>query len=546
MAERDLKRGSRGSMVSRRELLRVGTLLLPTYAVAPTFFAGVAHAATVSSGGFDFYISTTGNDSNAGTLASPWAITAINTKQSAYAGKRLGIIAGTYDVSGLMTVNEGLALNINGGASSAAQTYIGSCDTSGNYSLGVSTLDAKGASGVYGGGNSNQSGIVGQQFEYGTIPSNKGNWTLDGLVFTGFSNWAVWVGGYDGTGGNCPNVTIQNCLFTGGSAASTNGTTGRNLAPLVLYSYNNCLVQNCKWLNNAGASDNEHFTAIYIWGQGGGSTGATIQNCSMINSGGIYVKTDNGSVTGTLIQRCYFDQSAKTPSGGQVQGIMGCSQPTGYGISTTVRNNIVYGGSLADCTEQLILGGYDCMHDTFNFYNNTWIAGPAFPSQGGFGIRMFTQSANAGLLNCYNNLIYDPSNVITSSYGYMDATADGFNVLDYNIYGTGNLFNSRAAGDDVAGTSKTLATWKSATGKEAHSIASGSNPFTSAGTSLPALAYQVASGSPAYQAGRVGGVSTGAVCNIGAWDGTVTQIGSSLVTGSTGSNIPQAPVLSVS
>src|SRR5882724_10552131 len=60
-------------------------------------------AYTISSGAtFDFYISPTGVNTNVGSLASPWAITAINTKQSAYAGKRLGILPGTYDVSGLM------------------------------------------------------------------------------------------------------------------------------------------------------------------------------------------------------------------------------------------------------------------------------------------------------------------------------------------------------------------------------------------------------------------------------------------------------------
>ena len=44
---------------------------------------------------FDYYIATTGSDTNPGTLASPWAITGINSKQATYAGKRLGIVAGT-------------------------------------------------------------------------------------------------------------------------------------------------------------------------------------------------------------------------------------------------------------------------------------------------------------------------------------------------------------------------------------------------------------------------------------------------------------------
>jgi len=45
----------------------------------------------------------------------------------------------------------------------------------------------------------------------------------------------------------------------------------------------------------------------------------------------------------------------------------------------------------------------------------------------------------------------------------------------------------------------------------------------------------------------VGGVASGAVCNVGAWDGTVTQIGYSSTGVATGSMAqPNPPVLTVS
>src|SRR5262249_29274500 len=47
---------------------------------------------------FDFYIDPSGSDLNDGSLAHPWAITALNTKQSTYAGLRVGLLNGTYDV----------------------------------------------------------------------------------------------------------------------------------------------------------------------------------------------------------------------------------------------------------------------------------------------------------------------------------------------------------------------------------------------------------------------------------------------------------------
>jgi hypothetical protein len=95
---------------------------------------------------FDFFISTTGSDSNPGTLVSPWAITSINTKQATYTGKRVGVLAGVYNVNSLMgSGNAGslnlVALAVNGGTVSN-QTYIGSSNASGVYTPRVSVLDA--------------------------------------------------------------------------------------------------------------------------------------------------------------------------------------------------------------------------------------------------------------------------------------------------------------------------------------------------------------------------------------------------------------------
>src|SRR5690348_7718458 len=177
-------------------------------------------AATSAGQPFDFYISTTGSDTNAGTLASPWAITAINTKQATYAGKRLGLLPGTYDVSSLMGTNENVAaLTLIGGSSSSAQTYVGSSDSSGNYSRGTATLDAKGASGFYGGSNSNQSPIVAAR-------SGCNFWTVDGVKFIGFSMWAFHVGDSPGSGSAPTHWTIQNCEFTGGNCQFATSSSG--------------------------------------------------------------------------------------------------------------------------------------------------------------------------------------------------------------------------------------------------------------------------------------------------------------------------------
>src|SRR5579872_1515131 len=124
MSKHDSKMGGTPYATTRRQLLKAGGMLIPAAALAPGIFLRTARASAAAP--FDYYISTTGSDSNPGTLASPWAITAINTKQSTYAGKRVGLLPGTYPVSHLMGTNENVAaLTLAGGSGSSSQTYIG-------------------------------------------------------------------------------------------------------------------------------------------------------------------------------------------------------------------------------------------------------------------------------------------------------------------------------------------------------------------------------------------------------------------------------------
>jgi len=118
--------------------------------------------------------------------------------------------------------------------------------------------------------------------------------------------------------------------------------------------------------------------------------------------------------------------------------------------------------------------------------------------------------------------------------GYLIGNSNGFVLSDYNIYGTRNQFGTfTSAGGDAGGvTGQTFVSFKTATGTDAHSSTNAALPFNTANwTTGPvagtrALAYQVASGSVAFGTGFTGGTSGGTVCNVGAWDGTVTQIGS--------------------
>ena len=521
--------------LSRRDVLRAGGLLLPATVLTPALFTRVSRAASVA---FDYYISTNGSDSNPGTLASPWAITAINTKQSSYASKRLGILPGTYDVSVMMknATYQGAVLQIQGGTI-ATRTYVGACDASGNYSAGTATLDAKGSVGLYGGGNSVAPYIIGQTNASvatgtGTQATALGNWTMDGLGFTGYANWAVTLSGGVDSPGQIPNVTIQNCTLH--DSVSTATTT--HPAPLMIYRASNVLVTNCWFYNNKNtAADNVHYAGIQIFDVGGPTTGVVIEKCTLENSSCICVGQDMDpiGVDNVTIRQCYFDMTSAGTNFNQYNALMGFMKTRPGMLADSVHHNIVKGGGLFDVYPT------DQGDNAVAVYNNTWdMAGQA----GNLGIRLEENvgygSGQAGgtLFSVYNNLFYDNGST-DNNYGYLCCNIDGFTVCDYNIYGTINRFYAYGVNGGAPTGTVTFTGWKTATGKEAHSTTNSGNPFTNNGAR--SLQYQISPGSPAYQTGRVGGLTAGAVCNVGAWDGIVTQIGYS----SAGLIQPNPPIL---
>jgi hypothetical protein len=480
---------------------------------------------------FDYYVAPNGDDSNHGTLASPWAITAINTKQSTYAGKRVGLLPGTYDVSSLMKAmtSEDCALQINGGPNQSTPTYIASSNASGAYQRGTAIIDAKGAVGQYGGGNSISPYVMGQSI---SLP-NMGNWTLDGLNFTGFANWAVSSGNDSGspTGTPIPNTIVQNCSFYG----SLSTTTTTHPAPVMFYSYNNARVSNCWFYDNANpTADSNHYSSINAWGFGT-SSGLVIEKCTFVNSPGIYCPMDNGPQQNITIQQDYWDFTTAGSNFALRTAILGMAPDPSIGggnqltLGSVVRNNIVRGGSVQDSEQS---GDW---YTPFAYYNNTWdLAGT---HAGGLGFRNVEAPGYSGLMTSYNNLMYDSgfTGFGSGQYGYQSCSINGFALCDYNIYGsavTGYMFSTYGSGGGGSGevVYGSLAAWKAAIsthtpGAEAHSSTNSANPFTNNGAN--ALQYQISPGSPAYQTGRVGGVASGAPCNVGAWDGTVTQIGCS-------------------
>src|SRR6185437_294962 len=166
-------------------------------------------------------------------------------------------------------------------------------------------------------------------------------------------------------------------------------------------------------------------------------------------------------------------------------------------------------------------------------YNNTFVASS---SLNGCGFLASSGGASTqGFVQFYNNGFWTGAFNTVGQYGWFFTNKNAFSLIDYNIYGTtpgsSNWANFSANGSQglgaIASTATSFANWKTlitgATGLDSHSSVNGVNPFSNNG--IYALQYQVQSGSPWFNAGRVGGVVAGASTNVGAWDGTSSQIG---------------------
>jgi hypothetical protein len=509
--------------LSRRDVLRRGALLAPGLIILPNFLLSVARGQAVAS--FDYYISPGGSDNNPGTQASPWAITALNSKQSTYGGKRVGLLDGTYNVGSMMTNNrDSPALNINGGTATSPTVLAA-------VNPGSATITAN--NGSYGGGN-NTCAVLGHK---STSPQ-QGHVTLDGLKLTGGSYQVVEIGNYDNSGPILTGVIIQNCEFTGNDCSTSSNALGGNGAQISLYRNSGTILRNNYHHSNVGmhgVGSADHFSALYQWQ----TSGTIVEFCTLINTGNLHGK--EGGNQGTTIRNCYIDVASFT-SGQNRSGIQGFDGAPTSGLtqSSTFHNNIiVYSYAAVDIQAELNNGGWST---PVAIYNNTFVAVQSWDT----GLVYYERTAGSRLLRFYNNLYFD--NGHSGGYGYLLANGDAPGLIDYNIYG-GHPSWSTVPGGQVNSSGITryssVSAWQASvsgsTGADAHSQ-SAVVTFSNAGQN--ALQYKITSG-PAFGTGRVGGVASGAACNIGAWDGTVTQIGVGSTT-TVPTAVPDAPTLSVS
>ena len=467
---------------------------------------------------FDYYISPNGSDGNPGTLASQWALTAINSKQSIYAGKRVGIIGdqGTYAClsilgGGSYTGDFSTPAFFIAGGTSSAQTYIASCNSLGVYTARLAVLD----------GQANASNNPNGQPLLGNVGSGCQYITIDGLEIKNGYNRLVSLGyqtaafgGY--TGPLSFGIIIQNCYVH----TITNAIAAANSTAITIYSSNGAIAQNNKITD---MSDSEgRADAIEFWT----SQNSIAQYNTVIATGpGMYagICNKNASNYNNTIRFNYIDLTL-AGTGVNQGGIVMDSD--GSGSTTDTANNNIVISDLPVGPYLIATGAFPASVNKQLWYNNTFIGIP------GNSTVNFYRNGAAGTMTYYNNIIK------TSSVGYrgdLNINTSAAALMDCNMYPSSPQLGLSADGTQNPPTIYTsLAAWAAAlpsgcVGKDAHSLTTVPS-FTNSGTL--AQLYELVAGSAgsatSANPGRVGGVTSGAAVDMGAWGGASppTQIGS--------------------
>lgn len=458
--------------------------------------AGVVSAGAGFAGVFDYYIATNGLDTNAGTQAAPWAITALNTKRGTYARKRVGLLDGDYNIYALLSANtdqDQYALDVAGGIA-GSPTVIAAVNPRG------ATISAKNGS-TY--GSFQGTPMIGHSGNFG-----RGYVEFRGLRITGTKRHGIRFGIYS-IGPRMQGIVVRDNEFFDFDGRA--GPSGNNYAQV---EYNQC--DGFEHANNyhhdnigitAGSAD--HFSSIMVWQ----SINGIVENNTSIRSGALYGKED--SIHGTKLRRNYVDTTHLSDS----SAIQDFSGAEATGASTTdISNNIAIGKSGGlDLRSNLTSGWQDVLTVT----NNTVIVNGNFAQPNGIILR-----ANAGKAFVNGNIVYfnttgiEPNLVNTYPAGIGRWNRNCY-YSPTNVYQCGQFPSPTSTS---RGGNLTYAQWKALTGADTNSLqGAGANPQFLGAVAGPQF-YKLGPTSPCINAGTSDGSSSGTPCDMGAWmvaDGSV-------------------------
>lgn len=453
---------------------------------------------------FDYYISPTGSDSNDGlTTGTPWAITALNTKRATYAGKRVGLMDGTYDTSAMTASASNPVLSLVSG-------------TSGSPTV-IQAVNARQA--IFDDGNAVRDpghnaiiGLIDDALQYIELRDLKFvNTGQIGTYFQCTSGRGVGIK-YDGCEfadgvgwdeDNTPYIYLQalddaeitNCYFHDLSSPVPVVAPGYGVMAILSYGCKRLsITQNTfrntikghhsKYASGSPLTDDQSHTVArnYFVGLDLGLWG--YDNTSQTNQEPV-----DGPYAASIIENNVFESCANALNN---PGTFSANAPL------IIRNNTMY--NTAGATS-----GYNAharvASDSYrpSYYNNI--------------------SYNTGTWHEWHTIIISLSSgtpqIITFDYncfGPSSVSFQTYSVVGYP-YAAGGSFD----------TLTSLAAWRTATGQEANSILDDPE-FLMTGSDADRFKLNSAT-SPCWNAGRAGGTAGGATRHMGAWDGVVTQIG---------------------
>lgn len=475
--------------------------------------------------GFDFYMSPTGDDNNPGTLSQPWSITAFNSKGSTYSGKRVGLLPGVYQygtVGGVQTSLYTLCQNIAGGAgsnpgvnnaisinggSSGSPTYVGSCNSQGNYSARAAILYPADIS--TGNRSTSECGVIGQAYSAhgsGIHEANTGNVIIDGLVIHKWFQWAIAF--YPAVAGTYPTsvntgIQVVNCEIYDGV-----GNGNDNSSPIVFQACSGAYAGNNKLHDHIKVvSTGNNISAIYAF-----SCHGNLYELNTIYNIGIGIFDKDGPQGSPTHRYNLVEIAGAQPYKGMNDCQGGLAADT-----ANIHHNIYYCSATSVWNGRSSNSVIPCPQTT-NFYNNTVI----YSYNGGPGLEIVQ---NSGPLSLYNNIIVCQ---VHSTNGLIQLALGGsYSLGAYNVFDDLTHNPTFATNPNTSSftptTGYSLSTWSTATGQDSTSVVATPTFVGSFGVQNAAN-YQL-TGSVGIGTAHVGGVSGGAAINAGAWDGIVTQIG---------------------
>ena len=444
---------------------------------------------------FDFYISPTGSDSNNGlTTGTPWAITALATKGSQIARKRVGLLDGTYRLSGS---DDTAMIYMTAAASgdSATHTVIKSVNPR------QAVITTNNGSGGYPQG----SGGIGA---IDTIQIN--------ASYIDFVNIKMGpTGGHGFTVLDAHDVLFEGCHLFDMYAKRKTSYNDDNMGAIFFrqkaipksnITVRNCLIEDIyARTQTVGSNDSNGVGDLF------GVSNLLVEYCTFRRMGSVMFWKD-------LTTNVTFRYNRVEECSGFTYAW--CTANTALRPST----NEVY-GNLAKVNWGFGPGSANLQGDVSNvanFYNNTVILDlVAGANVCDFGFLNLMGGASSQALKFYNNAIYlNPSFALFNGMIVFPAASQTLNsrisVWDYNRYSKFNIE------DYKSGVSySTLGAWQ-ATGRDVNSPAVGSLGLVNqSGTTVDE--FRPAAGSALLSAGRVGGTGS-TPCDIG-WTGVTSTVG---------------------